>query len=126
MNEITETPAVLIDLPTVKRNIAKLRAYSQQHNLAVRPHTKTHKSIAMGKLQMDAGAIELAVAKAGEAEVMASASRDILIAYPAFDRGRCDRIAQLAKDRTIRIGIDSTFAANCIAEAARRAGTTIG
>ncbi len=126
MTDITETPAVLIDLPTVKRNIAKVRAYSQKHDLAVRPHTKTHKSIAMGKLQMESGAIGLAVAKAGEAEVMANASRDILIAYPAFDRGRCDRIAKLAHDHTIRIGVDSAFAANCIADAARRAGSTVG
>ncbi|HTL29478.1 MAG TPA: alanine racemase [Tepidisphaeraceae bacterium] len=126
MNTITETPAVVIDLAPVKRNIAKLREYSQKHKIAVRPHTKTHKSIAMGQLQIEAGAIGLTVAKAGEAEIMANASRDILIAYPAFDAGRCDRVAQLAKTHTVHVGLDSAFAASGIAEAARRAGTTVG
>jgi D-serine deaminase-like pyridoxal phosphate-dependent protein len=126
MTTITETPAVLVDLPTVERNLAKAHGYARQHNLAIRPHTKTHKSIAMAKLQVDAGAIGLTVAKAGEAEVMANAARELLVAYPAFDAGRCDRIARLAKEHTIRIAVDSAFAANGLAEAARRAGIQIG
>ena len=126
MKAITETPAIVVDLPTVNRNLAKAHGYVRQHSLAIRPHTKTHKSIAMGKLQMDAGAIGLTVAKAGEAEVMANAARDILVAYPAFDAGRCDRIAHLARDHTIRVAVDSTFAAMGLADAARRAGVTIG
>src|ERR1043165_6768357 len=90
------TPFVLIDLPTVHRNIDKLAAYGRKHDIAIRPHTKTHKSIEMGRLQMAAGAIGLTVAKAGEAQVMAQASDDILVAYPAFDPYRRSIVADLA------------------------------
>jgi D-serine deaminase-like pyridoxal phosphate-dependent protein len=126
MNEITETPAVVIDLATVKRNIAKAHGYAREHGVSIRPHTKTHKSIFMGKLQIENGAGGLTVAKAGEAEVMINSSNDLLIAYPAFDMGRCDRIARLARDHRIRVGLDSTFAASGMGEAAQRAGSTIG
>ena len=93
MNDATPTPSLIIDLPTVKRNIAKLAAYGREHNLAIRPHTKTHKSIRMAKLQLEAGAAGLTVAKVGEAMTMAEAGRDIFIAYPALDPWRRERLA---------------------------------
>src|SRR3954468_12368494 len=100
----TPTPALVIDLPTVKRNISRLAAYGRQHNLGIRPHTKTHKSIRMAKLQLDAGAVGLTTAKAGEALVMAEAGDDIFVAYPAFDPWRCERLAKLATAKTVRVG----------------------
>ena len=107
----TPTPALVIDLPTVKRNVARLAEYGRQNRLDIRPHTKTHKSILMAKLQLEAGAVGLAVAKVGEAMVMAEASDDLFVAYPALDPWRCERLAQLARTKTIRVGFDSREAA---------------
>lgn len=120
------TPALVIDLPTVERNIARMAAYVKQHNLGLRPHTKTHKSVLMSRKQLQAGSIGLTVAKVGEADVMTQAGRDILLAYPALDPARTGRIAELAKENTIRVAVDSIFAAERIGEAAAKAGVTVG
>ena len=76
-------------------------------------------------MQLEHGAVGLTVAKVGEAQVMADAADDILMAYPAVD-ARCRELARLAHGKTIRVGIDSTFAAEALADAARAAGSTIG
>ncbi|MGB7157360.1 MAG: alanine racemase, partial [Tepidisphaeraceae bacterium] len=100
------TPAVVIDAGIAMTNVRKLADYAAKHNLKVRPHTKTHKSIRMAKAQLDAGATGLTVAKVGEAEVMIGAGSDILIAYPALDAARTARIGELAKGRAVRLAID--------------------
>jgi len=122
----TPTPAILIDLPMVRRNIARLAEYGLTHKLNIRPHTKTHKSIRMARLQLEAGAIGLTAAKVSEAITMAEAGDDIFIAYPALDAWRTEHLAGLAKSRTVRVGVDSEFAVDAIAAAARSAGVTVG
>jgi len=123
---LVPTPAIVIDAAVAKRNLSKLAAYAKAHNVKLRPHTKTHKSIMMGRLQMELGAIGLTVAKVGEAQVMSQACSDILMAYPAADAQRGAALAKLAKQITLRVGIDSTIAADSLAQAARSAGSTIG
>ncbi len=120
------TPAVVVDEAVALRNIRKLADYAARHNLKVRPHTKTHKSIRMAKAQLAAGAAGLTVAKVGEAEVMVAAGDDLLIAYPALDVARTGRIAHLARGRTVRLAIDSVLAAEALGAAARSAGVTLG
>lgn len=120
------TPALVVDELTARRNIQRLASYAKSRGVGVRPHTKTHKSILMAREQMKAGAVGLTVAKVGEGEVMAGVSDDLLLAYPALDAARTGRIAKLAKGRTMRVAVDSAFAADAIASAAREAGVTIG
>jgi len=120
------TPAMVIDEVAVDRNIKRLADYAKKMKVGIRPHTKTHKSVLMAKKQTAAGATGLTVAKVGEAEVMADAGDDLLLAYPALDRFRTARIAEIAKRKTLRMSIDSKVAADAIAEAARSAGSTVG
>jgi D-serine deaminase-like pyridoxal phosphate-dependent protein len=120
------TPFLVVDEAVALRNVRKLADYAAKHNLKIRPHTKTHKSVRMAKAQLAAGATGLTVAKVGEAEVMGAAGDDILIAYPALDAGRTGRIAQLAKGRTVRLAIDSALAAEALGAAARSGGATLG
>src|SRR4051794_15017473 len=120
------TPAVIIDLAVAQRNIARLAAYGREHSLGIRPHTKTHKSVRIARLQTAAGAVGLTVAKAGEADVMAEATDDLFIAYPTLDAFRAARVAQLAKRLTVRVGLDSAFAAESVARAAQSEGVTVG
>src|SRR6476469_275414 len=101
------TPAMVIDGVTVCRNIERLKAYAAEHDLGVRPHTKTHKSRQLAALQMSAGAIGLTAAKVGEAEVMAEVADDILLAYPAIDPARSAGVSRLAKHVTLRVAVDS-------------------
>lgn len=121
------TPSLVIDMDVVRRNLTRLRDYTTAHGLRLRPHTKTHKSIALGKLQLSlGGASGLTVAKVGEAKAMAQASDDLLVAYPIVDALRCRELALLAGQVTVRVAIDSAFAVEALAAAARSAGTTIG
>ena len=54
--EELDTPAVLIDLDVLERNIRSMAAYCREHNLKLRPHTKTHKNAEIAKLQIQSGA----------------------------------------------------------------------
>lgn len=120
------TPFMLINAQVVKQNIQRLAAYAQEHGLQVRPHSKTHKSLRVGRWQLDAGAIGLTVAKVGEGEVMAEICRDMLLAYPVVDKSRCRRAASLAGQIDLKVAIDSSTAAEGLGAAARTAGTSIG
>ena len=120
------TPAMVIDGAVVRRNIQRLAAYVAKHHLGLRPHTKTHKNRFIAGLQMEAGAIGLTVAKVGEAEALRSAADNFLMAYPAVDPARCQRLAELAHTHTIRVAADSSFGIQALAAAAKDAGTTIG
>src|SRR5262252_2837444 len=86
------TPALVIDGVVARKNIRSLADYTSKHGISIRPHTKTHKNRFIAKLQIEAGAIGLTVAKVGEAEQLQTESSDLLVAYPAVDRARCQRL----------------------------------
>src|SRR5215212_9779063 len=76
-----DTPALLVDLDVMERNIAGMSQQILGHGIGWRPHSKAHKSPAVAHKQLAAGALGVTCAKLGEAEVMAAAGvRDILIA----------------------------------------------
>lgn len=124
------TPALVIDAGVTAANIRTLADYARRHSLAVRPHAKTHKSVAVARRQLAAGAVGLTVAKVGEAEALLSAfdgrRPDILVAYPAVDEPRTSRLAALARDALIRVAVDTPAAIERLAAAATAAGSTLG
>ena len=120
------TPALVVDVARARRNMTRLVEYLTPLGIAMRPHAKTHKSLRMAKMQLDAGARGLTVAKVGEAEVLATICNDIMIAYPALDPARTTRIAELAKKITVRVAVDSQLAVDALAKAASAAGVTVG
>jgi D-serine deaminase-like pyridoxal phosphate-dependent protein len=120
------TPALVIEAAAVKRNIKRLADYCAKHHFGLRPHTKTHKSRMLARLQIEAGAIGLTMAKVGEAEQMAAVSEDLLLAYPAVDAARTTRLGALAREKTLRVAIDTSAAVEALDRAAREAESTIG
>lgn len=120
------TPYLSIDVRVVQRNLQRMQDYVDAHGISLRPHTKTHKSTVFGRMQLETGSCGLTVAKAGEAEVMAGICDDILVAYPAADPLRAAKIARIASERTIRVAIDSSWAAKNLDAAAKSAGSIIG
>ncbi|MEX0671013.1 MAG: alanine racemase [Pirellulales bacterium] len=124
------TPALVIDASRVDRSIARVSAYANTHLFAVRPHTKTHKSVEIARLQLAAGACGLTVAKVGEAEALLPAFdgglADILVAYPTVDPARTQRLAKLGRAATVRVALDTVAAIDAVAAAAQSAGVTIG
>lgn len=124
------TPCLVLDGELVRQNVERLAAYAASHGISVRPHTKTHKSVELARLQLAAGAGGLTVAKVGEAYAMASAfdarPADIFMAYPAVDRHRTTRLAELARSASVQVAVDTEASLCAIGEAALAAGTTIG
>ncbi len=122
-----ETPALLIDLDIMERNLCRVAEYAKGHGLRLRPHTKTHKSPAVGRLQLERGAAGLTVAKVGEAEVMLdSGTPDMLVAYPVIGRSKLDRLMAIARRTRVTVALDSAEAAQQLSEAARAAQVTVG
>ena len=122
-----ETPALLIDLDIFERNLKRVAGYAKANDLRLRPHTKTHKTPDVGRLQLESGAIGLTVAKVGEAEVMiASGTPDLLVAYPVIGRTKLERLAEVARKTNVTVALDSQFAARQLSEAARKEQVNFG
>jgi D-serine deaminase-like pyridoxal phosphate-dependent protein len=121
------TPFLLIDEVIVRKNIRRIQDYGDRNGFAVRPHVKTHKSLRIARMQLDAGAIGVAVAKVGEAEVMAAIDNlDILVAYPALGTARARSLARLAQDHNLSVAVDTKYLMNELADAACEHQTVIG
>ena len=67
-----DTPVLLIDSDALERNLQRLAKMTEAAGIDYRPHTKTHKSATIARMQVEAGAIGVCCAKLGEAEVMAA------------------------------------------------------
>ena len=122
-----DTPALVVDLDIMERNLERVAAYARGKGLRLRPHTKTHKSVRIGKRQLAAGAAGLTVAKVSEAEVMAGAGpEDLLVAYPIIGYTKLARLTELARKTRVTVAVDSVFAARQISDAARAAQVEVG
>jgi D-serine deaminase-like pyridoxal phosphate-dependent protein len=116
------TPCLVVDLDVVDLNVGRLAAEARDRGVALRPHIKTHKSVALARMQLDAGATGITVGTVGEAEVMAAGGiDDIFIAYPVWADGtRAGRIAALHRSVALSVGIDSVDGAERLARAVTR------
>ena len=103
-----DTPAILVDLDIVDSNIARMAAFARRTGLALRPHIKTHKSLAMARRQLEAGAAGVCCATASEAEVLIMGGvRDVLLAYPLVGAAKFARIAPLFDRGELTLVTDS-------------------
>lgn len=121
------TPALTIDLDILERNLERMASSCRKQGVGLRPHTKTHKTPEVARLQLEGGAVGLTVAKVGEAEVMAEAGLDdILIAFPIMGAPTLRRLGALARGRRIIVSLDSLAAAQELSKAATEQGSTVG
>ena len=121
-----ETPAAVVDLDRMERNLDAAAAYAGAHGLALRPHVKTHKSPRIASAQLARGAAGLTCATPFEAEVMASVCDDLLLAYPPVGAQRAERIAALPPRVRVTVALDSVQAIDEMGHAARAADRTVG
>jgi D-serine deaminase-like pyridoxal phosphate-dependent protein len=118
-----DTPALLVDLDILERNLAAMAGLVKAGGKLLRPHTKTHKTPEIARMQIAAGARGLTVAKLGEAEVLADAGLDdLFIGNQIVGPIKIERLLKLMERVRITVGIDSIEAAQPIAEAASRRG----
>ncbi|MFB3778306.1 MAG: alanine racemase [Bryobacteraceae bacterium] len=122
-----ETPALVVDLEVMGRNLQRAADYAAAHGLRLRPHTKTHKIPDLAKRQLSLGAAGLTVAKVGEAEVMVEARPpDLLVAYPVIGPGKLHRLVEVARRARVSVALDSLEAARPLSEAAASGGVKVG
>lgn len=111
------TPAVLIDLDVVERNIASMQERARAAGVKLRPHAKTHKAPRIGRMQLRAGASGLTLAKVSEAEVFARAGfEDIFLGYPIVGADKARRLLALSDRVRIAVGADSEAGARSLGE----------
>ena len=121
-----DTPALLIDLDIVWRNLEGMQKKADKCRVSLRPHIKTHKIRELARLQMGLGAVGVTVAKVSEAEVMAEAGiEDIFIANQVVSEKKLNRLAALSKKVNISVGLDSTQAAENLSAIFAASGLTI-
>jgi D-serine deaminase-like pyridoxal phosphate-dependent protein len=105
--EEVQTPALILNLDAAERNLRRMAAECASANIALRPHTKTHKSPWLAARQIQLGAVGVCTAKVGEAEVMARAGiGDILITTEPIP-SNIHRVLSLASMAKVTVVADS-------------------
>src|SRR5205809_89182 len=90
------TPALLLDLDRFERNLRRMAEHARRHGKNLRPHAKTHRCPEIARRQIAAGALGVACAKLGEAEVMAKAGiRGLLITTEIVTDAAMARLARV-------------------------------
>jgi D-serine deaminase-like pyridoxal phosphate-dependent protein len=117
-----ETPAPVVDLDRMERNLDRMAAYASAHELALRPHIKTHKTAWLAAEQVRRGAVGVTCATPREAEVMSEVADDVLFAYPAVGTAKARRVAGLPSSVRLTVALDSARAADDLADASREVG----
>ena len=93
-----DTPALVVDLDAMQRNLQQMADFAQRHGMRWRPHAKMHKSAQIAQMQMAAGAVGVCVQKTAEAETLAAAGvRDIYISNEVIAPHKLARVVALAR-----------------------------
>ena len=92
------TPCLLLDAIELEANLKTMADWSRANGIALRPHSKMHKSPVVAKMQLALGAVGMCCAKVSEAAIMQRAGiHNILVTSPVVDPGTAQRVANLAK-----------------------------
>lgn len=122
-----ETPALLIDLDALDRNIDKMAAFARAAGIRVRPHAKTHKCPEIARRQIAAGAVGQCVQKVGEAEALVRGGiRDVLVSNQVVGERKLRRLAALAADAAIALCFDAPAQVDEAGRVARDFGVELG
>jgi D-serine deaminase-like pyridoxal phosphate-dependent protein len=122
-----ETPALVIDLDALDRNIAKMADFARTAGVRVRPHAKTHKSAAIARRQIAAGAVGQCVQKVGEAEALVRGGvADVLVSNQVVGERKLRRLAALAREARIALCFDAPEQVDAAARTAREFGVELG
>jgi len=115
------TPAAVLDLDVLERNVVRMANKARQLGVALRPHAKTHKCVEVARLQQERGAHGFTVATLAEARAFAAAGfADLTWAVPVVP-GRLGEVVDLARRLTFRVLVESDAAADAVTRAAAEA-----
>ena len=118
-----DTSAVTVDLDVMDANIRRVQAHLTKLGVANRPHVKTHKIPALGRRQMDAGAVGITCQKLGEVEIFTDArvADDVLLTYNILGAAKTERLMAVASRlRRLAVVLDNEVVARGLSDAAVR------
>jgi len=116
------TPCLILDLDALDRNIAAMASLTRRCGIALRPHAKVHKSSAIVRRQLAAGAIGQCCATLGEAEALAAAGiSGLLITSPLVGHAMIERLLALQDGSGPAVVVDHGDNLAALAAAAHRA-----
>lgn len=123
-----DTPALLLDIASVQRNLQHMMLFLSGKGVRLRPHVKLYRANPeLVRMQMDAGAIGMTCAKLSEAEVLAAAGvQDILIANQIVSPIKIERLIKLTQISDIKVAVDSRRNVIELAQAAKTHATSLG
>ena len=126
--EEMDTPFLKLDLDALEENLDRFQAYFDEHKIGFRPHIKTHKNLAIARMQVDRGAIGLTCQKLGETEVLVSGGliTDYLVPYNIIGKQKLERLTSLAKQAPMTVAADSEYTVRGLSQAAEAEDVTIG
>ncbi|CAA9546488.1 MAG: low-specificity D-threonine aldolase [uncultured Thermomicrobiales bacterium] len=120
------TPAPLIDLPTLERNIATMAAFFADRPAAIRPHSKTHRTPVVARMQVAAGAKGVTAPKTSVAEAMVDGGiDDVFVANQVVSPAMIGRLVALAGRARVSVLTDDARNVAALSEAAAAAGATL-
>ncbi|MCE2529810.1 MAG: DSD1 family PLP-dependent enzyme [Acidimicrobiia bacterium] len=122
-----DTPALVVDLDALERNLDRMASAARAAGVALRPHVKTHKSVTIAHMQLERGAVGVCVQTVSEAEAMVEGGiRDVVVANEVVGTGKLRRLASLAQKATITVCVDDAGNLDDLGRAVRRAGSSVG
>ena len=123
-----ETPCVLVDRTRLEANIARVADIGARHGVAVRPHVKTHKSLAIARMQLVAGAVGVTASQVYEAlDFVRGGVASVTCAYPCVQALGLDLLLAEAGERgcDVRFVADSAAGLDALAAAGQRHGLAL-
>lgn len=118
-----DTPSLVVDIDAMQRNLSRMAEFARKHDIRWRAHAKMHKSSALAKLAMQAGASGVCVQKTSEAEAMAAGGvPQIYISNIVVAPQKLARVADLAhrleaEHGKLAIAVDSAEGVRRLAQA---------
>ncbi len=118
-----ETPAPVVDLDRMERNLSRWQARCDELGFSSRPHVKTHKCTEIARRQLELGATGLTCQTLGEAETMADAGfHDLLVPTNVVGELKLARLARLLERAAVTVAADDARVLPGLAQAAARSG----
>lgn len=120
------TPAILLDMDVLESNIEKYQDLCDLYDKELWPMVKTHKSLAIAKMQADAGAAGFLCGTLDECEALCEAGhKNLMYAYPVASAASVRRVIELSRKCNFIIRLDTVEAAEIVDAAAREAGVIV-
>jgi D-serine deaminase-like pyridoxal phosphate-dependent protein len=121
-----ETPALLVDLPTMERNLARMACFFEKGPTRLRPHYKNHKSPELARRQLAAGAVGITCATLSEAEALVrNGVGPILIANEIAGDMKIRHFVELSGKADLTVAVDNADTIEALAAESRIQETTV-